>query len=55
MNKDLTKKEKAIFRDGTTGYIIPENPQLTNEFDGEWVCTYEGRYFEWHNNTWMEA
>lgn len=48
-------KEQAIFLDGTMGYIVPMNVQLTDEIDGEWVCQADGKFFEYQNNLWVEA
>lgn len=42
--------EEAIFLDGTMGSIIPENMRLENC----WMCDYQNRTFEYHNNLWME-
>lgn len=43
-------KEPALFKGGTTGFIIPENQRLLKH----WTCDYQGRTFEWHANMWME-
>lgn len=43
--------EKAIFKNGIQGFIIPNNLRL----EKFWMCDYNGHTFEYHNNLWMEV
>ena len=44
--------EKAIFLNGTKGYIVATDIKLVNNV---YICIADGKNFEWHNNLWMET